>query len=212
MEAGQSYIFPPVEQADADGLLAIGGDLSPACLVAAYTQGIFPWYSEGEPICWWSPDPRCVLFPDKLRVSSSMQSLINSKRFAFTRDQAFREVVTACRDSKRKDQGGTWIQEEIIDAYTRLHEAGLAISGEAWLDGQLVGGLYGVRIGRVFFGESMFYRVSNASKFAFIQLVRSLQQESVALIDCQVRTGHLVSLGAEMIPRAAFISLLNKLC
>lgn len=206
------YQFPPVEQADENGLLAIGGDLSPACLLDAYRHGIFPWYNESEPICWWSPDPRCVLFPDKLKISRSMKSLLNGGAFQFTINQSFRDVVISCRDIKRAGGDGTWIQEETVEAYTTLHNLGFAVSGEAWYQGELAGGLYGVLIGAVFFGESMFHRKSNASKFAFIRLVQYLQSAGIRLIDCQLRTDHLVSLGAEMISREHFIRLLHEYC
>lgn len=208
---GQSYIFPPVEEADADGLLAVGGDLSPACLLDAYRRGIFPWYNENEPICWWSPDPRCVLFPEKLYVSASMKQVLRKQPFLFTINKAFREVMESCRQADRGDSQGTWIQPDIIEAYSRLHELGFALSAETWQNGKLVGGLYGIQLGKVFFGESMFHSVSNASKVAFIHLVRELRQQGIAMIDCQVRTEHLVSLGAEMISRKTFINLLDEL-
>lgn len=208
---GQSYIFPPVEEADADGLLAVGGDLSPACLLDAYRKGIFPWYNENEPICWWSPDPRCVLFPEKLYVSASMKQVLRKQPFLFTINKAFREVMESCRQADRGDSQGTWIQPDIIEAYSRLHELGFALSAETWQNGKLVGGLYGIQLGKVFFGESMFHSVSNASKVAFIHLVRELRQQGIAMIDCQVRTEHLVSLGAEMISRKTFINLLDEL-
>lgn len=208
---GQSYYFPPVEEADADGLLAVGGDLSPACLLDAYRRGIFPWYNENEPICWWSPDPRCVLFPEKLYVSASMKQVLRKQPFLFTINKAFREVMESCRQADRGDSQGTWIQPDIIEAYSRLHELGFALSAETWQNGKLVGGLYGIQLGKVFFGESMFHSVSNASKVAFIHLVRELSQKGIAMIDCQVRTEHLVSLGAEMISRKTFINLLDEL-
>ncbi len=208
---GQSYIFPPVEEADADGLLAVGGDLSPACLLDAYRRGIFPWYNENEPICWWSPDPRCVLFPEKLYVSASMKQVLRKQPFLFTINKAFREVMESCRQADRGDGQGTWIQPDIIEAYSRLHELGFALSAETWQNGKLVGGLYGIQLGKVFFGESMFHSVSNASKVAFIHLVREFRQQGIAMIDCQVRTEHLVSLGAEMISRKTFINLLDEL-
>ena len=203
--------FPPVELADEDGLLAMGGDLSPGTLLNAYRHGIFPWYNEGEPILWWCPNPRFVLFPSKIKVSKSMQPVINKERFGFTINQAFPEVIKACKTVTRKNQRGTWISPAVQKAYIHLHELGYAHSAEAWQDKELVGGLYGVRLGNVFFGESMFCKESNASKFAFIKYVEQLNKENVALIDCQVYTPHLESLGAEMIDRKKFIALLDSL-
>ena len=202
--------FPSVDTADEDGLLAIGGDLSAARLLEAYRHGIFPWYSEGDPICWWSPDPRCVLFPAKLHVSKSMKKLINEKYFSFTTNKCFEKVMRSCKTIKRKGQAGTWIQEEMVEAYTNLHRLGYAHSAEAWQNDELVGGLYGIKIGKVFFGESMFSTVSNASKFTFIKFVQQLQEDGIQLIDCQQETVHLKSLGAEMIGRSVFIELLIR--
>jgi len=206
----QDLIFPPVGQADPDGLLAVGGDLSTERLLLAYRRGIFPWY-EGRYILWWCPDPRFVLFPDELKESKSMKQLIKRDAFDFRTDTAFSDVISNCKTISRKGQESTWITDEVRAAYTRLHEAGYAHSAEAWLDGQLAGGLYGIRMGNVFFGESMFSRRSNASKYAFIRYIRQLRDEGVQLIDCQVYTEHLESLGARMIPRAVFISLLDRL-
>lgn len=203
-------IFPPVAFAEPDGLLAIGGDLSMERLLLAYRQGIFPWY-EGQHILWWSPDPRCVLFPEELKVSKSMRQLLRKETFTFTINKAFREVIAGCKTVSRRGQDGTWITEEVREAYGKLHGAGYAHSAETWLDGELVGGLYGIRLGRAFFGESMFSKASNASKYAFIRYVRQLQSEGVELIDCQVHTEHLESLGARMISRGEFIKLINKL-
>ena len=203
-------VFPPVQLAEPDGLLAAGGDLSTERLLVAYRQGIFPWY-EGRHILWWCPDPRFVLFPDELRESKSMKQLLKRDVFDFRVDTAFGDVISNCKTISRKGQESTWITDEVKMAYTRLHEAGYAHSAETWSDGQLVGGLYGVRMGRVFFGESMFSKASNASKYAFIRYVRQLRDEGVELIDCQVYTPHLESLGARMIPRDNFISLLDKL-
>jgi leucyl/phenylalanyl-tRNA---protein transferase len=212
MQFPPSYIkFPAVESANEDGLLAVGGDLSPGTLVNAYRHGIFPWYNEGEPILWWSPNPRFVLFPGKIKVSKSMRALLNKDKFRFTVNKAFPEVIKACKTAPRKDQHGTWISPAVQEAYIRLHEMGYAHSAEAWQDEKLAGGLYGVRLGNVFFGESMFSNESNASKFAFIKYIAQLETEHVALIDCQVYTPHLESLGAEMIERKTFISLLKKL-
>jgi leucyl/phenylalanyl-tRNA--protein transferase len=202
-------IFPPVHLAEPDGLLAIGGDLSTGRLLLAYRSGIFPWY-EGQHILWWCPDPRFVLFPDELKESKSMRQLIKKQAFTFTTNKAFREVIASCRTIARRGQESTWITSEVKEAYTRLHEAGFAHSAEAWLDGELVGGLYGIRLGNVFFGESMFSKQSNASKYAFIRYVQQLQGEGVGLIDCQVYTEHLESLGARMIPREDFIGLLDR--
>lgn len=201
--------FPATSQALPDGLLAVGGDLSTDRLLLAYRKGIFPWYDGDTPL-WWSPDPRFVLFPDKLIISSSMKSLLKKRRFRFTTNQAFTEVITACKTIDRPGQDGTWISPAIVDAYTRLHKMGIAHSAEAWHGETLVGGLYGIRMGKMFFGESMFSRESNASKFAFIRYVQLLQSEGVRLIDCQVYTQHLESLGAEMIPRIQFEQLLAE--
>jgi leucyl/phenylalanyl-tRNA--protein transferase len=204
-----TIIFPPVHLAEPDGLLAIGGDLTMERLLVAYHSGIFPWY-EGEHILWWSPDPRFVLFPAEIRVSKSMKQVIRRQQFSFTINKAFFEVITNCKKTARKGQDGTWISDEVRDAYINLFKNGHAQSAEAWQDGELVGGLYGVRLGNVFFGESMFSKVSNASKFAFIMFVQQLQQEGVKIIDCQVYTEHLESLGARMIPRKDFIRILDQ--
>lgn len=203
-------VFPPVEMADEDGLLAIGGDLSTGRLLLAYQQGIFPWYSEQDPICWWCPDPRFVLFPDELKISRSMKRVLRSGPFGFTTNTAFAEVIRNCRTISRKDQDGTWISAEVQNAYIRLHELGYAHSAEAWNNNELVGGIYGVRLGNIFFGESMFSRQTNASKFALARYVEQLKQEGVVLIDCQVYTPHLESLGARMIPRKDFMRLLAE--
>lgn len=202
--------FPPVEEANKDGLLAMGGDLSTERLLEAYRRGIFPWYNEGEPICWWSPDPRCVLVPSELHISKSMQQVINRKQFIFKINHSFEKTIAGCRLTSRKGDPGTWIHDELVEAYCKLNKLGFAFSGEAWHNGLLVGGMYGIRIGNIFFGESMFSTVSNASKFAFIKFVQQLQADDVQLVDCQVRTDHLVSLGAKMISRAEFCSLLKK--
>lgn len=205
-----SISFPPVHLADEDGLLAFGGDLSTERLLLAYRSGIFPWYNDGEPIIWWCPNPRFVLFPQQLKVSKSMAAVLRSGRFRFTTNKAFAEVIQNCKSITRKEQEGTWISPAIQNAYNTLHTLGYAHSAEAWMDGELVGGLYGIRMGNVFFGESMFSKQSNASKFAFIKYVQQLQKEAVMLIDCQVHTEHLESLGAGMIDREEFIDLLNK--
>lgn len=193
-----------------DGLLAAGGDLGTDRLLLAYRSGIFPWYDEDIPL-WWCPDPRFVLLPDELYISKSMKQLLKRDAFEFTVNKAFAEVIENCRRASRPGQDGTWINDDIIDAYTRLHQLGYAWSAETWHDGKLAGGLYGIRMGKVFFGESMFSAVSNASKYAFIKWVSQLQQEGTELIDCQVFTEHLESLGARMIPRAEFIALLKRL-
>ncbi|MFT3823632.1 MAG: leucyl/phenylalanyl-tRNA--protein transferase [Chitinophagaceae bacterium] len=202
--------FPHVHLAEPDGLLAIGGDLSPERLLLAYQHGIFPWY-EGEHILWWCPDPRFVLFPPKLKISKSMTQLLRRKAFRFTINKAFAEVISNCKSISRPGQDGTWITPEVKEAYIRMHQLGYAHSAEAWLDDELVGGLYGMRLGKVFYGESMFSKVSNASKYAFISYVQQLKRENVELIDCQVYTDHLSSLGAEMIPRKEFIKLVKQL-
>jgi len=209
---GKELIFPSVDQADEEGLLAIGGDLSAERLLLAYRNGIFPWYNEDEPICWWSPDPRFVLYPDKLKITKSMQTVLNNGTFRFTINRAFEEVIKNCKSVTRKDQDGTWISPDVQEAYINLHKLGYAHSTEAWLNGELVGGLYGIRLGKIFFGESMFSKASNASKFAFINYVKQLQKEEVQLIDCQIYTDHLKSLGATMIDRINFIDLLHKYC
>ena len=203
-------LFPPVSMADEDGILAMGGNLSTERLLLAYRNGIFPWYSEHEPILWWSPDPRFVLFPEKLRVTKSMQTVLNNGKFRFTINRAFSTVIQQCKTTVRKEQEGTWISPAIQEAYTKLHLLGYAHSAEAWLNGELVGGLYGIRMGNVFFGESMFSTQSNASKFAFIHYVRQLQKEKVSLIDCQIYSSHLESLGAKMISREKFMNLLSE--
>jgi leucyl/phenylalanyl-tRNA--protein transferase len=206
----KELIFPPVHLAEPDGLLAIGGDLSIERLLLAYRNGIFPWY-EGEHILWWCPDPRFVLVPSELKVSKSMTQLIKRQVFQFTINKAFPEVIKNCKAISRRGQDGTWITEEIREAYTRLHRQGYAHSAEVWQADELVGGLYGVRMGNMFFGESMFSKVSNASKYAFISYVQQLMSEDVQLIDCQVYTEHLESLGAKMMPRQVFLQMLKKL-
>jgi leucyl/phenylalanyl-tRNA---protein transferase len=206
----KELVFPPVDLAEPDGLLAAGGDLSTERLLLAYRSGIFPWY-EGDHILWWSPDPRFVLFPNELIVSKSMRAIIKKKAFSFTTNQAFTDVITNCKHIARKYQNSTWITDEVKNAYVELHKKGIAHSAETWQDGKLVGGLYGVRLGHVFFGESMFSHVSNASKFAFITYVQELLKEGVKLIDCQVYTEHLESLGARMISRKSFLELIKAI-
>jgi leucyl/phenylalanyl-tRNA--protein transferase len=202
-------LFPNVENADDDGLLAVGGDLSPDRLLLAYMNGIFPWFNEDSMILWWSPDPRMVLFPNKIKISKSMQQLIKSGRFKTTWNTQFEKVVNACSIVKRKGQEGTWITPEMKGAYLKLHQMGIAKSMEVWENDELVGGLYGIDLGKVFCGESMFSKRSNASKFAFINLAQELEQKEYKLIDCQVYTDHLASLGAEEIPRQQFIKILK---
>ena len=204
-------IFPPVELADEDGLLAVGGDLSIERLLIAYRSGIFPWYNQNEPPLWWCPDPRFVLLPTDLKVSKSMQTVLRNGKFRFTINRAFSQVIQHCKTVNRPGQAGTWISPGVQESFNQLHQLGYAHSAEAWLNGKLVGGLYGIRMGKVFFGESMFSNESNASKFAFIKYVQQLQKEGVALIDCQVYTAHLESLGARMIPRKDFIQKLANL-
>jgi leucyl/phenylalanyl-tRNA--protein transferase len=206
----QNIVFPPVHLAEPDGLLAVGGDLSTERLLLAYRSGIFPWY-ENEHILWWCPDPRFVLFPDELKVSNSMHQLIKKNTFEFTINKDFAGVINNCKTISRRGQESTWITDSVKNAFIGLHNLGYAHSAETWLNGELVGGLYGIGMGKVFFGESMFSKVSNASKFAFIKYVNHLKEEGIALIDCQVYTAHLESLGAKMIDRKDFIELLHKL-
>ena len=206
---GKELVFPPVSLSEPDGLLAMGGDLSTARLLLAYRQGIFPWFDGDTPL-WWCPDPRFVLFPEELKISKSMKQLFRNGSFEFSVDQAFPEVIEQCKTSSRKDQAGTWITPAVKEAYINLHGLGYAHSAEAWQNGELAGGCYGIRIGNVFFGESMFSKVSNASKFAFLSYAQQLKEEGVTLIDCQVYTPHLESLGAQMIPREQFIRLLKE--
>jgi len=204
--------FPPLEQAldEPNGLLAAGGDLSPARLLDAYRQGIFPWYSEGEPILWWSPDPRMVLVPGELKVSRSLGKTLRKGGFEVRADTAFREVMAACA-APRRGQRGTWITDEMLGAYLRLHQLGHAHSVETWIGGELAGGLYGVALGRAFFGESMFSRATDASKIALVHLVRQLQGWHFGIIDCQMATPLLASLGAREIPRREFSNRLKEL-
>ncbi len=205
--------FPAIETAltDPDGLLAIGGCLSSQRIINAYKQGIFPWYSPGEPVLWWSPDPRLVLFPEHLKVSRSLGKTIRKDLFKVSYDQAFPQVMQYCA-APRDDESGTWITEEMYLAYTELHQQGVAHSMEAWFEGELVGGLYGIAIGQVFFGESMFHKKTNASKVAFCFLVQQLSAWNYQLIDCQVHTNHLSSLGAEEIERKEFSRLIKQYC
>ncbi len=203
--------FPPVETAIAKGLLAYGGDLSIERLLLAYRSGIFPWSEEGQPILWWSPDQRMVLFPDELQVSKSMRRILNSNRFNVTFNQHFKAVISECSQIKRKGQDGTWITSDMIAAYCRLHEMGIAKSVEVWENEELVGGIYGIDLGHVFCGESMFSKVQNASKVGFIALVHYLKQNNYRLLDCQVYNEHLESLGCREISRNDFIEILTNL-
>ena len=202
--------FPDVEESTEEGIVAVGGDLSVERLILAYSRGIFPWYSsDRSPILWWSPDPRFVLFPENLIVSKSMRPYFNQNKFKVTWDQNFEDVIKNCQKIDREDQPGTWITSKMLAAYIQLHKKGYAHSVEVWLENELVGGLYGISLGKVFFGESMFAKVSNASKFGFISLVNQLKQKGFLLIDCQQETKHLESLGANAIKRKDFINILN---
>jgi leucyl/phenylalanyl-tRNA--protein transferase len=200
--------FPPVDESLEDGLLAVGGDLSTDRLLLAYRKGIFPWYDGDVPL-WWSPDPRCVIFPGELKISHSMKQLLKKNEFVFKIDENFTEVVLNCQKIERKEQPGTWISDEIVEVYSTLHKMGHAHCAAVYKNGEMVGGLYGMRIGKVICGESMFSKVSNASKYAFIRYVQHLMTNGIELIDCQVHNPHLESLGAKMIPRKAFLQFLT---
>ena len=203
--------FPDPKLANEDGLLAVGGELTSEWLLLAYRMGIFPWFNEKDPILWWSPDPRFVLFPDELKVAKSMRPYFNQRKFDITLDRDFRTVIKNCRGLRRKGQrGGTWITPEMLEAYCKLHEQGYAHSVEVWDGGELVGGLYGIALGKIFFGESMFTKVSNASKFGFISLVLLLKKHGFRLIDCQQETRHLESLGARNLSRREFLEYLEN--
>lgn len=202
--------FPPPHLAEQEGILAVGGDLSVKRLLLAYRMGIFPWYAEDDPIIWWSPDPRLVLYPPRLRFSRSLNRLLKKNAFAVTMDRAFEQVIVECAAVRSELGEGTWLVDEMIEAYVKLHDAGFAHSVETWREGRLAGGLYGVSLGRAFFGESMFMRVSNASKVAFVRLVRQLEQWGFDMVDCQVKTDHLVGFGAQEIPRKVFLEQLKK--
>ncbi len=206
-----SLRFPPVDWASPEGLLAVGGDLRPERILAAYRQGIFPWYNEGEPILWWSPDPRAVLFPDKLHVSRSLKRRLRSNVFTVTLDTCFRIVMEQCAEPRPQyPGGGTWITRDMVEAYTRLHELGHAHSVETWQHDRLVGGLYGIGLGGAFFAESMFTQVDDASKVALVRLVRQLHAWNFCLIDCQQSSPHVMRFGAEEIPRRNFVRLLSQ--
>ena len=202
--------FPPVTEAADDGLLAIGGDLSADRLLLAYQKGIFPWFDGDVPV-WWCPDPRFVLFPNELKVSKSMKALLKRNAFEFTINKAFDQVIKACKEKERAGQDGTWITDWVEQAYKELHKLGYAQSAEVWINNELVGGLYGIRMGNMFFGESMFSYVSNASKYAFIKYINHLVKDGAELIDCQVYTEHLESLGARMIDRDRFLQFIKHL-
>lgn len=202
--------FPPPEHSEPDGLLAVGGDLSPQRILLAYRSGIFPWYSKGMPILWWSPDPRMVLFPEELRISHSLRRVLKKGTYDVTFDSAFRDVMMQCAEVRREKGEDTWILPEMVAAYARLHELGYAHSAEAWHEGELAGGLYGIALGGVFFGESMFMRRPDASKVAFVRFVELLRRRNFRLIDCQMTTRHLQNFGAREIAREEFLRLLGE--
>ena len=202
--------FPPAETASPEGIVAVGGDLSPERLLLAYKSGIFPWFEDDEPILWWSPPERMVLFFEDLKISKSMRNIINQRKFKVTFNTAFRDVILNCKKISRKDQTGTWITDNMVEAYCKLHELGIAKSVEVWQNDELVGGLYGVDLGHVFCGESMFSKVSNASKIAFISLVNYLRENNYKLLDCQVHNDHLEKLGAFEISREVFMRVLKS--
>jgi len=206
----QELIFPPAETADHDGLLAVGGDLSPKRLLLAYKSGIFPWYDEDCPILWHSPDPRMVLEAENLRVNRSLRKFLRKNPYQLSMDTAFEEVITHCAYVQRPDQSGTWLTPEMIDAYITLHKQGYAHSIEAWKEDQLVGGLYGLSIGKIFFGESMFALAPNASKVAFVSLIQQLKEWDIQLVDCQVHTDYLEHFGAELWPRKRYLQALRQ--
>jgi leucyl/phenylalanyl-tRNA--protein transferase len=201
--------FPPPHLAARDGLLAVGGDLSVKRLIFAYRMGIFPWFSEGDPILWWSPDPRLVLYPNEIKISKTLKKIIKKKTFNVTMDLAFNEVINQCAQARLQNNQGTWLVKDMIDAYCKLHRSGFAHSVEVWQQGELAGGLYGVSLGKCFFGESMFTRVSNASNVGLVKLSYYLNELSFELIDCQVTTEHLIRFGAREIPRILFLDQLK---
>jgi len=212
MPSGGPLLFPGAEDAPAEGLLMAGGDLSPERLMLAYSRGIFPWYGEDSPLLWWSPDPRCVLFTHKLHVNARLRRTLRGRSFTFSVNSCFERVIRLCAEVPRPGQDGTWIVPDMVEAYTRLHELGHAHSVEVWEDGELAGGLYGVKLGRVFFGESMFHLRSYASKAAVIFLVEQLRAQGVELLDCQQATPHMLRFGAEELPRKRFLPLVRRLC
>lgn len=205
--------FPPLDHAltEPNGLLAIGDQLRPTRILDAYRRGIFPWFSEGEPVLWWSPNPRMVLFPHELVISHSLKKRLKKTDYEVRYNSAFRQVIQACASTSRPTQHGTWITDSIMDAYCELHEMGIAHSAETWINGELVGGLYGLAIGKMFYGESMFHHVTDGSKIAFVHMVQRLSALGVGMIDCQMKTSHLASLGAREIPRHAFARILETL-
>jgi leucyl/phenylalanyl-tRNA--protein transferase len=209
-QLSEKIVFPSPHLASKEGLLAVGGDLSPERLLLAYRLGIFPWYSEREPILWWSPDPRLVLYPADFQMPRSLKKAVRKAVFDVTMDQAFRQVMVECARVRLENKQGTWIVDDMIDAYCKLHDAGFAHSVEAWANGRLAGGLYGVSLGKCFFGESMFTRISNASKVALAALVEKLKALQFAVIDCQVPTEHLIRFGAREIPRSRYLNELQK--
>jgi leucyl/phenylalanyl-tRNA---protein transferase len=203
-------VFPPVHLAEPDGLLAMGGDLSVDRLLLAYKSGLFPWY-DGEPILWWCPNPRFVLFPNEIKTNRAVAKLLATEELNFTINKAFTDVIKNCQTIKRNGQEGTWITDEVFAAYNTMHQLGYAHSAEVWQNGELVGGLYGIKLGKVFFGESMFSKIANASRYAFIKYVGHLKTEGIELIDCQVHTPYLESMGAKMMEREKFIFLIKEL-
>jgi leucyl/phenylalanyl-tRNA--protein transferase len=206
----KELFFPPISEANPDGILAIGGDLSPERLLLAYKSGIFPWFNEDEPLIWWSPNPRMVLFLEELVISKSMRNILRKDVFKVTFNQNFKDVISNCQRIKRQGQNGTWITNDMIEAYCKLHDLGIAKSVEVWQNEKLVGGLYGIDLGTIFCGESMFSKVSNASKVAFIALVNQLKTANYKLLDCQVYNEHLESLGCREIERADFMKILKS--
>lgn len=209
-QLSEEHVFPSPHLAAKEGLLAVGGDLTQARLLLAYSLGIFPWFSEGEPILWWSPDPRLVLYPDELKISKSLSKIIKKEVFRISVDSAFEQVIQDCARVRLENGERTWIVDDMVKAYCRLHESGFAHSIEAWEGDYLAGGLYGVSLGRSFFGESMFTRVSNASKVAFVALVKYLRSLDFSMIDCQIPTGHLIRFGAREIPRTRYLKELGE--
>jgi len=206
---GKEPFFPPAEFADQNGVIAVGGDLTPERILNAYSKGIFPWYNEGEPIIWWSPDPRFVLFTDELHISKSMRKILNREEFTITFNSKFEEVIRNC-SIPRAYEKNTWLTDDMINAYTLMHKLGYAISTEVWKDKQLVGGLYGIGMGKCFFGESMFFLEKNASKYGLIKFTQKLRNLNIPFIDCQVTSNHLISFGAREIPRNEFLKLIKN--
>ncbi|WP_336298519.1 MULTISPECIES: leucyl/phenylalanyl-tRNA--protein transferase [Zeaxanthinibacter] len=206
----EALVFPPVEKANSEGLLAVGGDLSADRLLLAYRNGIFPWFNEDSLILWWSPDPRMVLFPGELKISKSLKRTLKKNLYTVSRNRSFADIIQQCAAVPRPGQGGTWITSGMQEAYIELHQRGIAVSYEVWKEKELVGGLYGLQLGKVFCGESMFSTASDASKVALVQLVRDCRENGIELIDCQVYTSHLESLGAREIPREEYLKYLKR--